>query len=337
MRLAEIDAAHERVARAVQPLRGGDFSDSVGIGFTLREKERPVRAVKRLLAGSVLALRRAHVLRQVGVSLPFKVDAVDIGEGFVDDSVWGTLLGRLPSMHSLSVLIPGCYMGGEDVQFWLRRGVRRLEGIDIYALTRHWASIVPALRERWGVPVWFRQGSIESIPFDDATFDVVTSTAVLEHVGNINAMVEETVRVQKPGGFALHSFGPLYYTFGGDHCIGTYGLAAGYDHLLLDEPEYRKRILDRAFFEAATGNSDLGFWAVNGQFSFATAAEYLEKFRTRFDVVYVGVIISDEGLAYRTRFPESWKRLMCAGIREADLLVKGLVVLLRKPLTNTAA
>jgi SAM-dependent methyltransferase len=337
MRLAEIDAAHKQVSRAVQPLPGGDFSDSVGIGFTLRKKERPVRAVKRLLAGSALAIRRAHVLRQVGVSFPFKADAVGIGERFVDDAAWANLLARLPSMQSLSVLIPGCYMGGEDVQFWLRRGVGRLEGIDIYPLTRHWASIVPALRLHWGVPVSFRQGSIESIPFADETFDVVASNAVLEHVGNINAMVEETARVQKPGGFALHSFGPLYYTFGADHCIGTYGPAAGYDHLLLDEPEYRKRILDRAFFEAATGNSDLGFWAVNDQFSFATATEYLERFRVRFDVVYVGVKISGEGIAYRARFPERWKQLKAAGIREADLLVKGLVMVLRKPLPKAAA
>jgi SAM-dependent methyltransferase len=337
MRLAEINAAYERVSRAVQHLPAGDFSDSVGIDFALREKERPVRAVKRLLAGPALAMRRAHVLRQLGVSLPFKADAVGIGEGFVDDAAWAYLLSRLPPLQSLSVLIPGCYMGGEDVQFWVRRGVRRLEGIDVYGLTRHWASIVPALRERWGVPVSFRQASIESIPFADATFDVVTSAAVLEHVRNINAMVEETARVQKAGGFALHSFGPLYYTFGADHCIGAYGFAAGYDHLLLDEPEYRKRIADGAFFETATGNSDLGFWAINDQFSFATAAEYLERFKIRFDVVYVGVKISREGLAYRARFPERWERLTSAGIHEADLLVKGLVILLRKPLPETVA
>jgi SAM-dependent methyltransferase len=337
MRLSEIDKTRARFSSGIQPLPKGDFSNSVGIDFALRKKEHPARLVKRFLARPALAVQRHSVQQRLGVNMPFRADALSIGERFVDDAGWSCLLGRLPPMRNLGVLIPGCYMGGEDVQFWLRRGVNRLEGIDVYALTRNWSSIVPALRQRWNVPVCFRQGSIESIPFGDATFDVIASAAVLEHVRNIHAMADETARVLKPGGFALHAFGPLYYSFGADHCISTYGLEAGYDHLLLDETEYRKRILDRAFFETARGNSDLGFWAINDQFSFATAAEYLERFKTRFDLVYVGVKISDEGLIYRARFPGRWKQLTSAGVREADLLIKGLVVVLRKPLPKTAA
>lgn len=331
MRLAEIRSARDRYSNAVQPLPEGDFSASVGVQFGIRGKDDFVRNLKRKVAGLGLALLQGRARREANVSLPFKADLITIGERFAEDAAWSYMLRRLPPAYGISALIPGCYMGGEDVQFWLRRGIARLEGIDVYALTENWSSIVPKVREKWGVPTTFRQGSIENIPFDDCTFDVTATAAVLEHVRNLKAMAAETARVLKPGGFALHSIGPLYYCYGADHCIGAYGLEAGYDHLLLDEETYRKRVNDREFFRTASGNPDLGFWAVNDQFSFATADEYLAAFKRHFDIALNIVKISSEGLEYRRQFPGNWKQLLGAGVPECDLLVKGLAVVLRKP------
>ncbi len=41
-------------------------------------------------------------------------------------------------------------------------------------------------------------------PFDDATFDIVFSSNVLEHVPDLTQMHAETARVLRPGGYALH-------------------------------------------------------------------------------------------------------------------------------------
>lgn len=337
MRLAEIALARSHMGSVVQPLPEGDFSASVGIGFVLREKESLSHAVKRLVARRALAVQSALARRKMGFDLPFAADAIGIGERFVDEAGLSYLLGRLPRLSDINVLVPGCYMGGEDVQSWLRRGVRRLDGIDVYALNQHWQTILPALRQRWNSELSFRRGSIEEIPFEDERFDLVTSTAVLEHVRNIDAMVDETARVLKPGGFSFHSFGPLYYSLGADHCIAAYGLEAGYDHLLLDDAEYQHRISDRDFFEKKAQNPDLSFWAVNEQFSFATAQEYIALFKRRFELEYIAVKISSEGLEYRARFPEKWNELREAGLSEADLLVKGLVIVARKPGSNLLA
>lgn len=331
MRLTEISEARARLGNAVQSLPQGDFSDSVRVDFSLREKEDTSRVIKRLIARLALGFGRGRVREKLGFDLPFTCDAVGIGDRFVEDAAWAYLLAHLPSIRTLSVLVPGCYMAGEDVQRWLRRGVERLDGIDIYSLNKHWQSILPKLRDRWPVPIKFCQGSIEDIPFEASSFDVLTSAAVLEHVRNLDGMVDETARVLKPGGYALHSIGPLYYCFGADHCIAAYGLEAGYDHLLLEEPEYRRRIADRNFFEKATGNPDLAFWAVNDQFSFATAIDYIASFNRWFSIDYLSVVISAEGIEYRQRFPDKWKRIADGGISEADLLVKGLVVVVRKP------
>ncbi|PWB84666.1 MAG: hypothetical protein C3F11_00085 [Methylocystaceae bacterium] len=278
-----------------------------------------------------MALSQAKAHEQLGVDIPFPTNLIALGERFAEESAWSYMLARLPDMRRLSVLIPGCYMAGEDIQFWTRQGVQRVEGIDVYALNDHWAKLIPKLRAQWSTPVFFRQGSIENIPFADDEFDVIASAAVLEHVRNLPAMAAETARVLKPGGFALHSFGPLYYCFGADHCIGAYGLEAGYDHILLAEEDYRRKISDRPFFERATKNPDLGFWAVNGQFSFAVGSEYIEVFRKHFDIEYVVAMISTPGLEYRKRFPDKWAKLLNAGVGEADLLLKGLSVVLRKP------
>lgn len=337
MRLAQISSVRARVRSAVQPLPAGDHSASVGVRFDLHERERTSRVLKRLLASPLLAIRCPSVRRVLGFDLPFKADVMAIGERYIDEVAYARLLRQLPPIGDIRILVPGCYMAGEDIQFWLRRGVKELQGIDVYALTAQWETIVPALRKRWGVPVAFRQGAIEDIPFGTSHFDLVSSAAVLEHVRNIDNMVKETARVLKPGGLAFHSFGPLYYSFGADHCIAAYGPDSGYDHLLLDEDEYRKRISDRCFFQRTVGNPDLAFWAVNDQFSFATAIDYLRAFQASFEIDYVAVKISQEGLAYRDRHPQLWKSLLSAGISEPDLLIKGLTVILRKPFVGASA
>jgi SAM-dependent methyltransferase len=48
------------------------------------------------------------------------------------------------------------------------------------------------------------------LPFDDATFDLVYSTSVLEHVSDHRAALSEMARVLKPGGVSLHHFPSPY-------------------------------------------------------------------------------------------------------------------------------
>lgn len=81
-------------------------------------------------------------------------------------------------------------------------------------------------REVWGTdlqahphlqhPGWFRVlGGDGSIPFPDASFDVVTSLWVLEHVRQPNAFLAEIGRVLRPGGtfYSLTVNGSHYVTW----------------------------------------------------------------------------------------------------------------------------
>jgi len=56
----------------------------------------------------------------------------------------------------------------------------------------------------------------EAIPFPDCSFDIVVSSAVLEHVRDVSACVREALRVLKPGGFALFDL-PNYHAWWETH------------------------------------------------------------------------------------------------------------------------
>lgn len=49
----------------------------------------------------------------------------------------------------------------------------------------------------------FVQGDVENLPFADNSFDLVTSFGLLEHFSNVQAPIEEMVRVLCPGGVFL--------------------------------------------------------------------------------------------------------------------------------------
>ena len=52
----------------------------------------------------------------------------------------------------------------------------------------------------------------EELPFLDGEFDVVFSTSVLEHVQDVTAVIDQSIRVAKPGGVIIHNF-PNYRSF----------------------------------------------------------------------------------------------------------------------------
>ena len=62
-------------------------------------------------------------------------------------------------------------------------------------------------RERYdGKSVNFVQGTAEKLPFNDASFDVVVFTEVLEHVASPEQSLREVERILEQGGYCILSF-----------------------------------------------------------------------------------------------------------------------------------
>lgn len=320
--------AQATLSGTIQALPEGDISDQLVDQFRLALHEPRKRQMARLVAGPMLRIQQPYVRQELGGRPSFPYRLMSHGERFANDASRAVLLGLIRGEVLERVLIPGCYLAAEDVQFWLRRGVRKLDGIDVYALNKRWRQIMPQLRDYYRSEVDFRQASIEDLPFPERTFDLIATSAVLEHVRNLRAAIKETSRVLRPGGWAWHNFGPLYYTFGGDHCIAAYGTTSGYDHILLDESTYQTRIANRSVYDTWP-DPNAPFWAQQQQFSFTTAAEYLDLFGEHFDIRHVVVVISPDGLSYRRNYRANWCRMIEAGLTEENLLVKSLVVVLQ--------
>ena len=75
-----------------------------------------------------------------------------------------------------------------------------------------------------GIPVTGRVADAETLPFDDASFDLVVGHAVLHHVPDVERALREVLRVLRPGGrfvFAVSRPGTATSSRGG--CRGSPG------------------------------------------------------------------------------------------------------------------
>lgn len=97
---------------------------------------------------------------------------LDVGCGI---GHWGRLLGR--------VLAPEAHVVGVDPEpRWLEEAARR--------------AAAEGLADR----LTYREGRVESLPFDDASFDLVSCQTLLMHIADPHAAIREMLRVTKHGG-----------------------------------------------------------------------------------------------------------------------------------------
>jgi ubiquinone/menaquinone biosynthesis C-methylase UbiE len=112
------------------------------------------------------------------------------------------VMGKLPPRASL--LDFGCG-AGDEVMEWRSSGFDAI-GCDV----QHYSDSDEC-------KALYAQGALRSIqfdpyriPFDDATFDIVVSNQVFEHVNDYPSAIQEIQRVLKPGGLSLHVFPPRW-------------------------------------------------------------------------------------------------------------------------------
>jgi SAM-dependent methyltransferase len=156
-------------------------------------EKRAARALERQLAYQSLKTGAAAV------------DGEEIEAGLVAYAreVWSKLERFGPLARDVRVLEVGS--GAHGLVFFL--GIEGAIGID--PLAKEYATLFPRWQGRAKTIAAFG----ESLPFEDASFDVVLSDNVVDHARSPAAIVREMVRVLAPGGllyFTVNIHHPVY-------------------------------------------------------------------------------------------------------------------------------
>lgn len=206
---------------------------------------------------------------------------------------------------------------GDEIRLWERQRPRSLTATDYFASQDAW---------RTHDEVRFSRADVRALPFADDAFDLVASTALLEHVDGVDRAAREMARVTRPGGLVFANFGPLYYTHGGAHFEGAY------EHLWMSDEQFEHYLVARGI---PSEMEDGLVWLRNGMFSRLRYREYVEIFRRHFDMEHLVLGVSQPALRYRRQCPEEW-RALTARHAEEDLLTFSATVWMR-PRQATAA
>lgn len=235
-------------------------------------------------------------------------------------------LQRLCGIRGKSVLIAGCGTG-RDVPTWLRYEPARVLGVDYFDYHRAWAALVREYGHR--AQLSFMQGDLRDMGWlADEVFDVVGSDAVFEHLRDLPSVLREFHRILKPGGVVYATFGPLWYSWGGDHLSGYDGVASGYSHLVLERGAY-ERYLDGAG-EFSHSEDDGRTWIKHGLFSYLRPREYLTALSDAgFEKVHLGVVLEPRAVRSLRENPKLKARLVAEN-DELDLIATAMTIIYRK-------
>ncbi len=203
--------------------------------------------------------------------------------------------------------------GGEEALPWLLYKPKSVCAMDLQDYRIGWKHLTRNASEP---PLHFVQSDAGKLPFRDASFDLLTSFATLEHIVPLQNHMREAHRVLRPEGCYYAVFGPLWRTYKGSHLDSL-----GYSHLLVSENELQRL--------AKASDDREKEWLEKGLLNRCRYEDYMNIFKPYFNVEYQAWTLSNRGLQFRRENPLVWERLR-KQYSEQDLLLSTVNLLLRK-------
>lgn len=240
-------------------------------------------------------------------------------------------VNRYKNISGCDIFVAGCG-SGKDLPSWLAYKPKKVVGVDLFDHSQPWAEVILwANKVSPDTSVQLFQGNLEHLNMiEDNSFDIVASDAVFEHLTNLPKVLAELKRILRPGGIIYATFGPMWHTWGGDHYSGFDILDNGYNHLLLQDFEYKKYLKYEQI--SAHSENDGRTWIKEGLFSYLRPQEYVDLLEaTGFNRLIFGVIVEPRALQYAKKNSHYWHKL-----RERydvlDLILTGMTVIYQKKL-----
>ena len=175
------------------------------------------------------------------------------GEGYMSpggiDEVDRYLQGI--QLEGLSVLDIGCGLGGGDVHLVKQHKAAMVTGIDI---EQSLIDRCETLAQTHGVKSQTRFISVEPgpLPFEDASFDIVTSKDSIIHIPDKHALATDIYRILKPGGWFVASDWLAGYEDEPSDEMQAYLVAEGLDFGLATAGTYVEAMQQAGFVDIDT-------------------------------------------------------------------------------------
>jgi SAM-dependent methyltransferase len=186
--------------------------------------------------------------------------------------------------------------------------------------------------QKSGIEAEFHQCDLRNpLPNNIGKADVIVSNAVLEHLRNMSETFSHLGAVlQKPGWFAA-MWGPMWYSYSGDHIAAELGFEKGYEHVLLPVDAYL------SFYKSHPRNIEsvkhaVPTWLELGLHNFARYKDYTFEIKKCFgDVRWLVWSVSPEAWRWRKTYSEQWQNMLSRNpqIQPLDLLLNSAGILAR--------
>ena len=302
-----------------------DFNFDPNIGSSLRDRLRDFgdTFLRRPLYKLMYAKKFANLSYPIDLVLPEK------GMSTLARRQW---VNQFKPLHEARVLVIGCGSAW-DFGSYLKFHPREIVGVDLYSFSSCWGQVQDYARgASLPTKIKFIQSDIANLHnMNLGDFDLICSDAVFEHCRELENVLKTLYSLLSPSGIMYASYGPLWYSWGGDHFSGRGGIEQGYNHLLLSSSEYQSyyqtHLKDDAF-ELQNG----GRYVELDLFSKLSSLEYIELYRkTKFHCKSLIAEFSQCGEEALNN-PNIYNQLamLLPNLNRHDFILKSHIVLLSK-------
>lgn len=246
-----------------------------------------------------------------------------------DRRLWGA---KRCNIRESTILVQGTGTGW-DVISWAELKPKKIFATDLYNFEESWREISKFCQNVLSVDVEFHRASLEDHSFlADSSIDLCASDAVFEHCLDLKSVLTESFRVLKPQGSLYASYGPLWFAAGGDHFSGRGGICNSFNHLLLNQDEFKKY-----FNEFLLHNEDFqsgGRYIELDLFSKLSTVQYCNMFNeTGFEIDSLILLLSPLSLLLKKKHPDIFLKLQSklrSKCDDGDFLIDGNLIRLTK-------
>jgi SAM-dependent methyltransferase len=300
----------------------------LGVGVIKREIGRRLYPLKNRVERALVEARlRAAGARAIGP----RPDVVTWGKRGSAIEIVLAQIGRRAG-RARRIACFGCGTGEELLQIARVLRPASIVGYDYFDHSRAWRAVTSELARR-GVTARFHQADLRrSLSLDEEPADLLFSNCVLEHLGKMEESFFELGRLIRSRGWFAAIWGPLWFSYGGDHIAPELGFDAGYEHVRLSPADYL------AFYRAHPRNAGAvrdgrPTWLELGLHNFARYDQYLDSISRHFGAPrWLMWTLSTEGWRWRQARLREWDALLAnaPGLQPLDLLLESCAILAQR-------